>query len=111
MPYITKNDRNNIDLSLTSWVVEVVNDPNVNITLKDLFENFFACDESPKPGELNYVITTLVHSYIRRNSLRYSTLNAVIGVLECAKLELYRMVAAPYENGKQMENGPISELD
>lgn len=62
-------------------------------------------------GELNYLITSLCHWYIQRNGLRYDTINAVIGVLECAKLELYRVIAAPYEDGKQMENGPISELD
>lgn len=62
-------------------------------------------------GELNYLITSLCHRYLQRNGLRYANINAVIGVLECAKLELYRMIAAPYENGKQMENGSISALD
>lgn len=62
-------------------------------------------------GELNYLITSLCHRYIQRNGLRYANINAAIGVLECAKLELYRMIAAPYENGKQMKNGPITELD
>jgi hypothetical protein len=32
-------------------------------------------------------------------------------VLECAKLELYRMIAAPYEDKKRLANGPVSELD
>jgi hypothetical protein len=35
----------------------------------------------------------------------------LIGVLECIKLELYRMVAARYENSKSAENGSVSELD
>jgi len=34
-----------------------------------------------------------------------------MGVLECAKLELYRMVAAKYEDKKRLENGAVSELD
>lgn len=63
------------------------------------------------PGELNYVITSLCHQYIQENGLCYATLNEVIGVLECAKQELYRMVVAPYENMKQAENGCMSELD
>ena len=109
MPYITENDRDNIDLSLGGWVADL--DVCGDATLKDLFEDLFACDEPPKPGELNYIITTLVHCYIRRKHLCYTTLNEVIGVLECAKLELYRVIAARYEDGKQMENGPISELD
>jgi len=31
--------------------------------------------------------------------------------LECAKLELYRMIAAPYEDTKIKENGSVSDLD
>ena len=31
----------------------------------------------------------------------------LIGVLECAKLELYRRVAAPYEDDKIDENGDV----
>ena len=34
-------------------------------------------------------------------------LNAAIGVLECAKLELYRRVVAMYEDGKIKENGDV----
>jgi hypothetical protein len=31
----------------------------------------------------------------------------MIGVLECAKLELYRRVAAPYEDAKCEDNGDV----
>ncbi len=62
-------------------------------------------------GEINYIITKFIHEVILGNKLCYDMLNSLIGVLECAKLELYRMVAAPYENKKRMENGPISSLD
>ena len=48
---------------------------------------------------------------LMKKKLNYAQLNAAIGVLECVKLELYRMVAAPYEDRKCMENGPISDLD
>lgn len=58
-------------------------------------------------GELNYVITKLCHSFIERKRKKYSTLNTVIGVLECAKLELYRRIIAPYENQKIKENGNV----
>jgi len=30
-----------------------------------------------------------------------------VGVLECAKMELYRRVAAPYEDKKKEENGDV----
>ena len=69
-----------------------------------------ACGPST-PGELNYAITSLVHNFVMSDVVNYSAINEAIGVLECAKLELYRMVAAPYEDIKRKENGPVSELD
>ena len=63
------------------------------------------------PGQLNFVVTKLVHAYIKRHGLYYKHINEAIGALECAKLELYRMVAAPYEDKKRKNNGPISDLD
>lgn len=58
-------------------------------------------------GELNFAITDLVNWYLVAHGKRYATLNEVIGVLECAKLELYRRVAAPYEDTKIAENGDV----
>lgn len=58
-------------------------------------------------GELNFVLTRIVDDYVERNGLRYATLNEVVGVLECAKLELYRRLAAPYEDRKRQENGEV----
>jgi hypothetical protein len=63
-------------------------------------------------GELNYALTRLVDAYLvaraeEAGRLRYAHLNEAIGVLECAKLELYRRVAAPYEDGKQAETGDV----
>ncbi len=58
-------------------------------------------------GELNYFITTLINNYINKNTKCYTTLNEVIGVLECAKLELYRRIVAPYEDTKIEENGDV----
>jgi len=62
-------------------------------------------------GDVNYAISRIVHNYLKQVGLKYANINSVIGVLECAKLELYRMVAAPYENVKHEENGSVSELD
>lgn len=61
-------------------------------------------------GELNYVITTLIDDYLQRaGGVRYSRINEVVGTLECAKLELYRRIAAPYEDVKISENGDVYE--
>lgn len=67
--------------------------------------------EEMTEGELNFCITKLCHEYTKRKGLSYKILNQVIGVLECSKLELYRMVAAKYENKKRLENGSVSKLD
>lgn len=58
-------------------------------------------------GELNYTISKTVDDYLKRKGLSYASINEVIGVLECAKLELYRRIAAPYEDGKIRENGDV----
>lgn len=63
-------------------------------------------------GEYNYVITRLLHAFIkRRGGLGYAQINDAVGIIECAKMELYRAVAAPYEDTKKEQNGQISELD
>ena len=76
------------------------------------------------PGTLNYAVTRLVDQYlVDRHAclvdelagtdagpvspLYYEWINEVIGVLECAKLELYRRVAAPYEDDKRLQNGDV----
>ncbi len=59
-------------------------------------------------GELNYAITRLCDQYISRlGGVRYAAINDVIGVLECAKLEAYRRLAANYEDQKISENGEV----
>ena len=63
-------------------------------------------------GELNYAITRTVDAYLARvageaGRLRYAHLNEAVGVLECAKLELYRRIAAPYEDEKIAESGDV----
>jgi len=67
-------------------------------------------DVPQNAGELNFAITQLVDAYLSRAAAeagrtRYAHLNEAVGVLECAKLELYRRVAAPYEDEKLAESG------
>lgn len=59
-----------------------------------------------RPGDLNYAITRLIVRYLS-GSYSYERYNDVIGVLECAKLELYRRMVAPYEDRKMKENGDV----
>ena len=60
-------------------------------------------------GELNYLVTRLVDGYLGRKGVSYANLNEVVGVLECAKRELYRRIVARYEDRKiaDPENGDV----
>ena len=59
-------------------------------------------------GELNYAVTRLVDAYlVARGGIRYAYLNEAVGALECAQLELYRRLAAPYEDEKLKETGDV----
>lgn len=64
--------------------------------------------EAMTPGELNFQVTVLVDTYLAGH-LDYQAINDVIGVLECAKLELYRRIASPYEDQKIDLNGDVYE--
>ena len=70
---------------------------------------FEAVDKPEGAGELNFAITHLVDDYIARHpsGLRYHVLNEAMGALECAKLELYRRIAAPYEDKAIVKNGDV----
>lgn len=57
-------------------------------------------------GELNYAITRLLVSALGPTP-RYRDFNAAVGVLECAKLELYRRAAATYEDAKRAQHGDV----
>lgn len=67
-------------------------------------------DEGSLPassGELNYVITQACTTYLSMWGMSYHHINEIVGVLECVKLELYRRIAAPYENVKKVTNGDV----
>ena len=63
-------------------------------------------DKPNRAGLLNYSISYLMN-HIVKDELNYATLNELVGVLECAKLELYRRVASPYEDEKKDSNGDV----
>lgn len=58
-------------------------------------------------GELNYVITTECLTFLKGTKKSYADYNAIIGVLECAKLEMYRRAVAVYEDKKIVTNGDV----
>lgn len=70
---------------------------------------------APSVGDLNYCVTYLTDSirgevsaeHASSGKWNYQKINDVTGVLECAKLEFYRRLAAPYEDQK-MANGDVT---
>lgn len=94
MPYITPNLR-----------------PAFAEPVEDIADTIRAFGESSRAGLLNYVISSLISRlYEDPEDPRYADINEAIGVLECAKLELYRMVAEPYEDKKIEENGRVYRM-
>jgi hypothetical protein len=57
-------------------------------------------------GDMNFLLSTLLW-YRFAKGVSYSTGNAIVGILECAKLEFYRKLLAQYEDQKIQENGPL----
>lgn len=85
MPYIKQTRRGDLDLAMILLMQE-----------KELTN-----------GDLNYIITRLLHNQLKLHGTNYERLNGLTGVLECAKLELYRRVVSPYEDLKISENGDV----
>ena len=63
-------------------------------------------------GDMNYCISTLISNFLEdidkvEGKVGYYHYNQLIGVLECAKLELYRRLVTPYEDIKITDNGDV----
>jgi ribosomal protein S3AE len=84
--------------------IKTGNRTKYNTVLKELIKTLKTLPPEEVDGELNYVITKLLKEVY---PLRYFHINKAIGVLECAKLEYYRRVAAPYEDLKIQESGDV----
>lgn len=90
MPYIKQEDRGRFDPHIVSLLSELTRGGTT----------------SPKSGEINYVISKLIWELFE-SAPSYNEGNALIGALECAKLEFYRRELAPYEDKKISENGDV----
>lgn len=86
MPYIPQNQRNTVEAILGDEKLDFV---------------------PQNAGELNFIISTFINNYIVANGLSYAIVNEMVGALECAKMELNRIVIGPYEDLKIRENGPV----
>jgi hypothetical protein len=59
---------------------------------------------------MNYLFTVIAHRYLLEHGKNYQHINDIVGALEGCKLELYRKVAADYENEKIIENGDVGAI-
>ncbi len=67
--------------------------------------------DAENAGDLNYIITKMLHLYLKKKGLKYANCNEIIGALECCKLEMYSRVIEKYETDKANQNGFVDVLD
>ena len=58
-------------------------------------------------GQVNFIISVLVNSLWQGTKANYAGLNELMGAIECAKLEIYRRLAGPYEEKAAKRNGDV----
>lgn len=58
-------------------------------------------------GEINFVVTAIIHEYMKYQGLNYQKINDVVGALDGAKVEFQRRIVGPYEDLKIKENGDV----
>jgi len=85
--------------------------PYISPKKREKLTFFKQCPKFLSAGEINYIVTSLLHKYLKETGLSYNSINTVVGILECVKQEFYQRVAGPYELKKKSENGNVSELD
>lgn len=91
MPYIVPNNRKKIDTEIDLLIEAIL-------------------EESPPEklaGVANYTITRVLLGVL--DPKNYTQMNETIGVLECAKLEMYRRLVGPYEDKAIATNGDLKE--
>lgn len=108
MPYIKQEKRVEIDQEIN----ELMHAIDANCT------NFSGVGESidydKLGGTLNYTFTRIMKHFYTNGTdaggiplTNYARLERATGMIEGVKNEFLRKVVAPYENQKEMENGPV----
>ncbi len=92
MPYIKQSDRPVLDKGIEE-LTKVLTDSTI-------------VGQRAKAGALNYIVSKLIIAVIEDDK-RYDTMNSMIGMLECCKIELYRRIIGNYENEAIDKNGDI----
>jgi len=58
-------------------------------------------------GDLQYMLAVAINEYLKKTGLRYQYCQDILGALDGASKEFYRIVIAPYEDSKIAENGGV----
>ena len=93
MPYITLDQRDMYDCDID-----------------EIVDSLSKAKEQDVPGHLNYIIFTIVYRFLKKKGIRYHRLNYLLGAIQCCWAEIYRRLAAPYENKAADKNGDIDDL-
>ncbi len=95
MPYIKQELRDKIDPAITNLVKAIQSE---------------IADEN-LDGVLNYTLTRVAcGAMMPAKERRYTLVARVIAAFECAKIEIYRRIGAPYEDVCIGRNGDLEEL-
>jgi|688.fasta_scaffold45134_4 hypothetical protein len=98
MPYISENDRAELDDCIDQLTVCIRD-------IKHSLNN--PHDFSIYLGRINYCFSRIIGGLMGYPS--YTKIAMITGVLENIKQEFYRRIAEPYENQKIVQNGDIKE--
>ena len=88
-------------------------DPRIRPAIEPFVEQlanaiFAQVPQVSRAGAMNFAISRLIVQLYGNVDLQsYKAINEIVGVLECTKLEFFRRVAAPFEDGKMVEHGDV----
>lgn len=141
MPYIIQEDRQKFIPYLEKMPSNIPNKTLVElfISLGLRFQNPNGINIGPiigslpdyNIGDMNFIMTWLIHKAVEDRGLRYANLNDLVGVYgkalagfltfaendaveacyRCSQLEFVRRIVNPYEDTKIHVNGPVSQLE
>ena len=103
MPYISQNERDNIDAAFKQEMNSIAPAPSDPSYPRGRWDLVAA---TMSPGQLNYLITRFIKAYYDY-SPNYQRANDVLGVLDATAREYYRRVVVPYEEKKREKNGDV----
>jgi hypothetical protein len=91
MPYLLKQDKDNID-----------NQGGI-----DIYEKFASMTPQEVAGAINYLNFKIIKTWITKNGKKYWVFALFTGTLICCILEVYRRLVAPYEDEKIQSSGDV----